>query len=140
MALEFDKEQEKEAAVTYGNQLELVEPESPEAPEFDDVDDDIVVPEEDQQLNMFDDDEPKKAPKKKVAAASKPAPEVKVGTGFTVYYAGHRIPVPQEEMTLDAVRQYLESDFPELSKERTEMLMNKEKNEVVPVVKGAKKG
>lgn len=45
-------------------------------------------------------------------------------------------------MTLEKIRVYLEDqqDFPELSKERTEMTADDKKLHIVPVVKGAKKG
>lgn len=57
-----------------------------------------------------------------------------------MYYAGHRHPVPEDNMTLEQVRSFLESDFPELSKERTQMLLDKKEKQVIPVVTGAKKG
>lgn len=134
--LEFDKENEVEQ-VQFGSKLELEDPKEPEV---------AVLPvetDEEGQLELFD--EPKetsKAKEKKPAASApkKAAPEQKVTNEFMIYYAGNQIPVLQDEMTLEEVRSFLESDFPELSKERTEMTVNMEKKEVVPVVKGAKKG
>lgn len=57
-----------------------------------------------------------------------------------VYYAGHRMEVPSRTMKLEAVRAWLEETFPELSKERTEMLYDKETGHIIPVLRGHKKG
>ena len=58
-----------------------------------------------------------------------------------VLYAGHRIEVPTREMKLEEVRaQVLEEQFPELSKERTEMLYDEERGHIIPVLKGHRKG
>lgn len=145
MALEFEQENEQE--IKYGTQLEQTEPEEPKnnMPEVDGSDDDIEIPAEDAQLDLFGGEEPIDKKNKKTAAPNtkakeKAKPEDKVNSEFMIYYAGHRVPVPQDEMTLEQVRSFLEGDFPELSKERTEMLLDKENKQVVPVVKGAKKG
>lgn len=153
MALEFDKEttqeQDQQNQVTYGDRLEQEEPEKPTVPEFDNLDDDIDVPEEDAQLDLFG-GEDKKDKKETKAAPPKSAPkstpkksqdqDQKVNTAFTVYYAGHQVAVPEDGMTLENLRRYLESDFPELSKDRTRMTVDIKKNQVVPIVQGAKKG
>jgi PRTRC genetic system protein A len=57
-----------------------------------------------------------------------------------VYYAGHRLEVPSRTMKLEDVRAWLEQTFPELTKERTEMVYDKETGHIVPVLKGHKKG
>ncbi len=138
--LEFDKEQEQEQNQQYGSKLELTEPEEPKTPAIDGKDDEIEAP-EDQQLALFDVPENKKKPSaKKKSTPKKVSPQEKVGTEYTVYYAGHKVPIPEEEMTLEQVRSFLEADFPELSKDRAELLLDKENKHVVPVVKGAKKG
>ncbi|PVC74998.1 hypothetical protein C2I27_03670 [Priestia megaterium] len=164
MALEFEKEQE--TATGYQTPLTgATEDETPaanpsreEAPDFDDIDDDIVVPDEDKapdfdaQLDLFGGSEPTKAAAKKQPAkkAATPAPaakstpkvdtKTKVGSDYNVYYAGHSIPVPQDDMSLEQLRSFLEADFPEMSKERTKMTVNTEKKQVVPVIHGGKNG
>lgn len=55
-------------------------------------------------------------------------------------YAGQAIPVPTREMSLEQVREMLEETFPELSRERTEMLYDEEKGLVIPVLKAHRKG
>lgn len=61
--------------------------------------------------------------------------------GRFVSYAGNRIEVPDRTMKLEDVRQnILEDMFPELTRENTDMLYNKEKNMIVPAIKGHKKG
>lgn len=57
-----------------------------------------------------------------------------------VYYAGHRMEVPSRTVKLEAVRAWLEETFPELTKERTEMLYDKETGHIIPVLRGHKKG
>ncbi len=57
-----------------------------------------------------------------------------------VFYAGHRIEVPSRTMKLEEVRVMLEETFPELSKERTDMVYDKETGRIIPVLKGHKKG
>lgn len=57
-----------------------------------------------------------------------------------VYYAGHRLDVPSRTMKLEDVRAWLEETFPELTKERVELVYDKETGHVVPVLKGHKKG
>lgn len=72
-------------------------------------------------------------------AAAKKEPDV-YDKDRSVHYAGHRIEVPSREMKLEGVREMLEEQFPELSKERTEMLYDDEKGLVIPVLKGHRKG
>ncbi len=58
-----------------------------------------------------------------------------------VYYAGHRKEVPSRTMKLEDVRAWLEREhFPELTKERTDMVYDKATGHIVPVLKGHKKG
>jgi hypothetical protein len=146
MTLEFENEstQEQQNQSDFGTRLELEEPEQPKAPEVDNIDDDIEVPAEDQQLDLFGEPAKPKAEattKKKAAAKPKAKKEPeKVGKEYIVYYAGHRVAVPEDDMTLDEVRSYLECDFPELSADRTEMTVDSKEKQIVPVVKGAKKG
>jgi hypothetical protein len=155
MKMEFENENEQQQMV-FHHEPEDEQPEQTEAPDLDDIDDDIEVPEEDQQLDLFGEPAEPVSPSPKAQSNSKPKkknsknklpewyqppkPDEKVSTEFTVYYAGHRIPVPEDNMTLESLREFLEGDFPELSKERTEMTIDREKKQVVPIVKGAKKG
>lgn len=57
-----------------------------------------------------------------------------------VCYAGHKIIVEDRYLTLEDIRKKLERDFPELSKERTEMVYDEKTGIIVPVIKAAKKG
>ncbi|MFE7817877.1 hypothetical protein ACFU1R_06690 [Priestia megaterium] len=66
--------------------------------------------------------------------------DMKVDKTWTVAYAAQQHNPPEDDMTLDALRQWLELDYPELSKERCRMEVDEEKKLVVPVVSGAKKG
>lgn len=150
--LEFEKEKEQQQEVVTGEQLELVSEEPVVAPPTigDENDEDIEVPVEDQQLDLFGEEttaeqkpstiKSSSTTKKKASTKAAAPITTKVGTDFTVFYAGHKIPVPSDDMTLEEVRQHLEYDFPELSKERAEMTIKAEKFEIVPVVKGGKKG
>lgn len=150
MNMEFEQETQEE--VTTGTQLEFEEPKAeekqdePVVPEPDDNNDDLDVPKDEDedpgQMELFPEDKPK--PKSKPAAKPKPqakAPvEEKVGTEYTVYYAGHKIPVPKDDMTLEELRQHLAYDFPEMSKKRASFDVDKEMKEIVPSVNGTKRG
>lgn len=57
-----------------------------------------------------------------------------------VAYAGHQHVVTDRTLSLEQIRQVLERDFPELSKDRCEMTYNATTGIVVPVVKGSRKG
>ncbi|WAT23479.1 hypothetical protein O0R52_22115 (plasmid) [Bacillus halotolerans] len=128
MALEFEKEQNQEQKQEFGTRLEQEEPKQPNNSE-------------EEQLALFEEPKQEKPKAKKPATKKQKAkPEEKVDTDYVVYYAGNRIPVPESNMTLEEVRGYLETDFPELSKERTQMLLDKKEKQIVPVVSGAKKG
>ncbi|MCD7911045.1 hypothetical protein KC480_05835 [Bacillus velezensis] len=130
MALEFEKEQTQDQHQEFGTRLEQEEPKQP-----DNV--------EEEQLALFEEPKEEKTKvtsKKPATKKQKAKPDDKVDTDYVVYYAGNRIPVPESNMTLEEVRAYLESDFPELSKERTQMLLDKKEKQIVPVVSGAKKG
>lgn len=72
-------------------------------------------------------------------AKAEPEPEV-YDRDRIVYYAGHRVEVPTREMKLEQVREMLEQTFPELSKERTDMVYDKESGYITPVLKGHRKG
>lgn len=79
-------------------------------------------------------------------SASRPVPPP-VPTEPDVYdkdrmacYAGHKIPIEDRTLKLEDIRKLLEKDFPELSQERTEMIYDDKTGNIVPVVKGAKKG
>ncbi len=58
----------------------------------------------------------------------------------TVAYAGHRHEVTDRTLSLEQVRQVLERDYPELSKDRCEMTYDDKTGIIVPVVKGSRKG
>lgn len=147
MNMEFEQETQEE--VVTGTQLAFEEPKAeekedePVVPEPDDNNDDLEVPtsEDEGQLELFPEDKPKPKP-----APAKPKPqakapvEEKVGTDYTVYYAGHKIPVPKDDMTLEELRQYLVCDFPEMSKKRATFDVDKEMKEIVPAVNGTKRG
>ena len=58
-----------------------------------------------------------------------------------VWYAGQRIDVPSRTMKKEDVRAWLEQNyFPELTKERCEMVYDKDKAALIPVLKGHRKG
>ncbi|CDQ41877.1 hypothetical protein [Virgibacillus salexigens] len=142
-SLEFDKEKEQQP--TFGTNLDQEEPKEPEQAEIPEEEPEKKPKEnleENGQFSLFEEPkQEKKAPKKPSTAPKKKSkPSQKVGMEYTVYYAGHQVPVPEEDMTMDTVRSYLETDFPELSKDRTEMLIDEKNKQIVPVVKGAKKG
>lgn len=64
---------------------------------------------------------------------------MKVDETWEVAYAGNRYN-PPSEMTIEELRQHMELDYPELSKERCRMEVEEEKKLIVPIVSGAKKG
>lgn len=75
-----------------------------------------------------------------VKSAEEPEPD-EYEIDRVVYYAGHRKVVPSRTMKLEEVRAWLESEhFPELTKERTDMVYDKTTGHIVPVLKGHKKG
>lgn len=85
----------------------------------------------------------KGAKRAKPSAATKPVTESEpdeYDRDRLVFYAGRRLEVPGRTMKLEDVRAWLEETFPELSKERTEMLYDPETGHVVPVIRGHKKG
>lgn len=63
-----------------------------------------------------------------------------IGTPMIVSYAGHKITINDVKLTPEDIRKKLEKDFPELSKERTEMIVDKKKKLIVPVIRAARKG
>ena len=75
-----------------------------------------------------------------VKSAEEPEPD-EYEIDRVVYYAGHRKEVPSRTMKLEEVRAWLEREhFPELTKERTDMVYDKTTGHIVPVLKGHKKG
>lgn len=140
--LEFEKEKEQEQTAQYGDKLEFEEPKAPDVLKIPEIDENagVEIPEEDQQLALFDVPEKKKETKKKTSSPKKADPLKKVDASFTVVYAGHKVAVPYDDMTLEEVRSFLEADYPELSKERAQLLLDEEKKYIIPVVKGAKNG
>ncbi|WP_258111086.1 Mov34/MPN/PAD-1 family protein [Alicyclobacillus sp. SP_1] len=101
-----------------------------------------LLPEE--EAKAFKSDEPtasKKKTKTTAPAASKEEPEPDVyEIDRVVYYAGHRLDVPSRTMKLEAVRAWLAEQFPELTKERCELVYDAENGHIVPVLKAHKKG
>jgi len=100
------------------------------------------------QLNIFGEEETVKTSNQKNAAKPEQKTKQQHGTknqdelvpaNTTVAYAGHQV-VLERDMKLEEIREMLERDFPELSKERTQMIYDKEKGLVIPVVTGGKKG
>ena len=65
--------------------------------------------------------------------------ERKVDGTWQVAYAARRLN-PPHEMTIEELRQFLELDWPELSKDRCSMTIDEEKKLIVPIVNGAKNG
>lgn len=76
---------------------------------------------------------------KNIKEQMKKKEERKVDGTWEVAYAAQRLN-PPHEMTLEELRQYLELDWPELSKERCRMTVDEEKKLIVPIVSGAKNG
>ena len=75
-----------------------------------------------EQMAFFAPPEPPAAPA--ASAASKTASPVAaepVDKDRVVAYAGHRHVITDRTLTLEAIRQMLERDYPELSKDRCEM-------------------
>lgn len=85
--------------------------------------------------------EKKKEPaKKKTATKKKPkVDDIVVNEEWTVAYAARQTNPPRE-MKISELREHLELDYPELSKERCEMKVEEERKLIVPIVKGSKNG
>lgn len=80
---------------------------------------------------------------KTTTTPAKPTPPVEVlpvDKDRIVYYAGHRIAIPDRTLSLEAIRQQLELEYPELSASRTLMQYDDTTGMVVPIVTAAKKG
>lgn len=76
-------------------------------------------------------------------AGSTPAAEPETyPEGLAVYYGGHQLAVPDLTWRIEGVRTWLieTHGFKELSKERANLLYDKEINGIVPVLKGHTKG
>jgi hypothetical protein len=65
---------------------------------------------------------------------------MKVDTTWNIAYAAQQYNPPENDMTLEQVREWLEMDYPELSKERCRMEIDEDKKLIVPIVKGSKNG
>lgn len=95
-----------------------------------------------EQMAFFAAPEPPTPPapaKPKPNAATQAEPET-YDKDRVVAYAGHTHPVTDRTLSLEAIRQMLERDYPELSKDRCEMIYDAKSGIVVPVVKGSRKG
>lgn len=57
-----------------------------------------------------------------------------------VFYAGHRIEIPDPKLSLEDIRAQLALQFPELAKDRTTMVTDPKTGDIIPVVTAAKKG
>lgn len=91
------------------------------------------------QMSFFPPESPPTADSKKGKnpAASEPAV---YDRDRVVAYAGHQHPITDRTLSLEQIRALLEREYPELSKERCEMLYDAKTGVIVPVVKGARKG
>lgn len=147
--MEFSQEQEskdleQQKQIDYLKQA--VEPD----PEDEEVGDnpDINPPEEDEEdveLDLFGQPiKPAGKPKsvKPKVNAEKPAnKDDKYGPDWICLVYDQRIPVPEDDMSLDKIRHYLEMDYPQFSKDRTEMMVDKAQKYIIPnVAKAPKKG
>lgn len=77
---------------------------------------------------------------KSIKDQKKARENMKVDTTWNIAYAARQYNPPEDDMTLEQVRQWLEIDYPELSKERCRLEIDNEKKLIVPIVNGAKKG
>jgi hypothetical protein len=149
--MEFEKKQEQEQEVTQtsqGVQHKRVEEEEPKEPEQAELPKEEKPEEEEVITDLLGSPvapqkpAPKPKPKapvqKKVEA--KPKEEKKYGTDYTVCYARYREVLPKEDMTLEDIREWLEADYPELSKERTKMDVDEKTKTIAPIPSNAKKG
>ncbi len=83
---------------------------------------------------------PRKSKPDAKASASKAAEPAVYDQDRVVAYAGHQHVITDRTLSLEAIRQMLERDYPELSKDRCEMTYDAKTGIFVPVVKGARKG
>lgn len=75
-----------------------------------------------------------------VKATTEPEPE-EYEHDRQVWYAGQKLDVPSRTMKIEDVRKWLEESFyPELTKERCELVYDKDKHALIPVLKAHKKG
>lgn len=72
------------------------------------------------------------------SASKQPEPK-RYPQGLQIVYSGHKIDLPRE-MTGDEILDFLADDFPELTKDTTELTHDEERNRVVPTRKALKKG
>jgi hypothetical protein len=117
---------------------------------------------ENQGINLFNEDEIKEAEQKKkqkeekksTAAKAKtnlPAKpekkEIKVDHSWIISYYGNRFTVREffpnlgegETVTLEKLRQEMQKDYFEMSKERTDFEVDEERKVIIPIVKGTSK-
>jgi len=85
-------------------------------------------------------DEANKAVSSKTPAASKDKEKLPVDKTRIVCYAGHKIFIEDQTLSLEKIRKQLEKEFPELSKGRTEMAYDDTTGIVVPIIKAKKNG
>lgn len=76
---------------------------------------------------------------KKLKEQKKKKEDTTITPEWTIAYSAQQYHVPHD-MKVEEVRQWLEVDYPELSKERTTWDIDESKHLLVPIVSGAKKG
>lgn len=83
----------------------------------------------------------KKTASKPISVKSNtPSADETFGTDYEIYYAGNHDRVPEADMKIDKIREYMEVSYPELSKDRTRWEVDRDKKYLIPMVLGAKKG
>ncbi|GAK41966.1 hypothetical protein TCA2_4458 [Paenibacillus sp. TCA20] len=141
--MDFIQEQENNEELEKQKQLDYmmksVEPEEPE--------DEAESKDANVEYDLFGEPIAAATPKSKSSKpkvnATKPSPTdpVKYDTNWVCLVYDKRIPVPEDGLTLEKVRQYLEMEYPQFSKDRTEMMIDKEQKYIIPnVTKAPKKG
>ncbi len=88
-------------------------------------------------------------PPAKAKTADKPKPNPQkpkdenktYGTEYVILVFDQRIAVPEENMTLEKIRGFIEMDYPQFAKDRTEMFVDEPQKYIIPnVAKAPKKG
>lgn len=87
----------------------------------------------------------KKPGEKKTPAATKPKtppkpPEPKKYGRLTLLVYGNRLQLPREGMTEEEVFEFLSGDYPEHTREHSQLVEDKERGFLIPVLKGHRKG
>lgn len=75
-----------------------------------------------------------------VTATAKATTALTLDPTWNIAYAGHLIPVPEENMTVDRLHEFMEIDFPELAKRRSKAHLDKDDKLVTFAPNAAKKG